>query len=87
MIPGDSHTQDFSIKMNEVNKIFANFPAILEKTESDGTLSLIHRTILNVFVSETHYAVQGSLKRTKETEQRQKCNRAKRTIGNKPPYL
>lgn len=60
---------EFSLKMKEVNKIYANFPAILEKTEQDGTLTRIYNTASDIFMSEMNFAIQGNINRTEETEQ------------------
>ena len=78
---------EFSLKMKEVNKIYANFPAILEKTEQDGSLARIHDTASTIFLSEMNFAIQGNLSRTQATQQRQKAERAQGSPGNEPVHL
>lgn len=58
----------FAKRIKEELKIFNNFSAILDKTETDGYMQRIAESLSLVFSSEITFAIKGKLKRVTKTE-------------------
>ena len=70
------------INAREVGKVFSNFPAILEKTERDGSLQLLATTARQILIKERTFAKNGNINRTTETSKRGKRVFNRRTAPN-----
>lgn len=72
----------FAKMIKEELKIFNNFSAILEKTETDGYMQKIAESLILVFNSEIKFALKGKLIRTTKTQRKKEKFGPKATFAH-----